>query len=222
MVVLGMGTVFLSHLPMFMPVHGYQVILQADFVGRDSRPQDDYVNDRKTHSDQKLYTLAPRPFVLPDILPQGDRPPRLASFSGDVFRGHFERPPTKPEKIAQDVVVNVDKIVHGRKFNVDAPPPSHLEYILFGAGDELFLAHLISRPPDFDQLIQVTLDHQRTDEELARGPHLTVPDRANTSSDRIQPAGDAISASLNVDGSDHTVQIEPAIEFYFEEGELQE
>jgi hypothetical protein len=221
MVVLGVETVFLSHLPMFMPVHDYQVILAAELVGSDGRPRDEYVKDRMAHPDQKLYTLAPRPFVLPDIFPQGTQPGRLSLFRGDVFRNHFERPQTRPEIVARDVTVKVKNVVHGRKFDVDSSPPPHLEYILFGAGSELFLGHLISRPPDFDQLIQVRVDHELTDDELAEGHHVTFPDRANTVNERIGPAGGEISARLHAGGQDNLIRIEPLIEFYLEEGDLE-
>lgn len=221
MVVLGTGTVFLSHLPMFMPVHDYQVILEAEFVGGDGLPQEEYVEDRKSHPDQLLYTLKPRPFVLPDILPQGARPPRLASFGGGVHRNHFERPGTSPEEIAQDVEVRVRNVVHGRKFDVAAVRPGDLSYVVFGRGAEVYLAHLISRPPDFDQLIQVRIDHDLSDEELGLGLLVTVPDRADSSAERIRPTDGKVPATLRSGDSDIAMMIEPGAEFYFEEGELE-
>ena len=222
MVVLGAGTVFLSHLPMFMAVHDYQVILEAEFVGPDGLPEEAYAVDRKDHPDQKLYTLAPRPFVLPDILPRDDKPPRLSSFRGNVFRNHFERKATDPEQIAQDVVVNVKNVVHGRKFDPAAERPKNLEYILFGRVGDIYLAHLISRPPDFDQLIRVTVDHELSDENLARGLPLSVPDRSNSSSERVREGDGAVSSNLRAPSGDIAVVIEPGVEFYLEEGELAE
>jgi hypothetical protein len=51
-----------------------------------------------------------------------------------------------------------------------------LEYLLFGKGTDLFLAHLITAPPDFDQVLGVKVTgHQFTADELANGVHVVFP-----------------------------------------------
>ena len=47
------------------------------------------------------------------------------------------------------------------------------------------LPNLITSPRDFDQLIQVTLDHDLSAEELLKGHRVTIPSRANTADERI-------------------------------------
>ena len=42
----------------------------------------------------------------------------------------------------RDVNVTVTRVVHFRKFDPAATKPAQLEYLLFGKGTELFLAHL--------------------------------------------------------------------------------
>ena len=215
MVVVGTETVFLSHLPMFMTPHNYQVILQADFG--DARQV--YVKDRKAHPDSLVYTLAPEPFVLPDLFPPGPgQPARLATFRGDLFRGHFEQPDEGTDEIARGVVVTVANVVLAKKFDPQAPALDRLSYVLFGAGDEVWLAHLISRPPDFDQLLSVTVSAaELSDEELAAGVPVTVPGRKNLGTERIRPrAGDPpVEAVATVAGKPVPVQIDPKVEFYF-------
>ena len=47
---------------------------------------------------------------------------------------------------------------------------------MFGKGDELFLAHLITRPPDFDQILSVKVSgHAFTDAELGQGVRIISP-----------------------------------------------
>lgn len=65
------------------------------------------------------------------------------------------------------------------QLDAGAPGLRTLEYITFGTTDEVYLAHLITRPPDVDQLIRVTLDHRLSDDDLGRGLRLTVPSRTN-------------------------------------------
>ncbi len=228
MAIIGTETVFLSHLPMFMAVHDYQVILDASFDGTDSPAQEAYAKDRRDHPDQKLYTLQPQPFVLPEILPDGDTAPRLGSIRGDVYRGHFERFPSEEAKqdalVLQDVDVRLHGVVHGRQFTADPQPLERLHYIVFGKGQEVFLAHLITRAPDFDQLIQVAIniDGDIGDEGLAQGNLLTVAGRPNKSEERLRGSEGTVSAAIHIAGRDIPVEVAPGVEHYLEERELAE
>jgi hypothetical protein len=57
-----------------------------------------------------------------------------------------------------------------RPFEQGARKPAELEYLLFGDVKEAFLAHLITAPPDFDQMVSVqALDGRLSAEDLARG-----------------------------------------------------
>lgn len=226
MAIIGSETVFLSHLPMFMEPHDFQVILEASFDGRDSPAQATYAQDRSDHPDQKLYTLEPQPFVLTDILPHGGTAPRLESIRGDVYRGHFERFPSKGAKrealILQDVEVRVHRVIHGRQFTADPQPLDQLHYVVFGKEQEVFLAHLITRPPDFDQLIQVAIhsDGDLGDEALSQGNLLTVPGRGNRSEERFRASEGKVSALIEIGGREVPVEVAPGVEYYLEEREL--
>ena len=54
---------------------------------------------------------------------------------------------------AEGVDVGVTRVIHFRKFEPGAAGLSQLEYLLFGKANELFLAHSITKPPDFDQVL---------------------------------------------------------------------
>ena len=220
----GSKTAFLSHLPMFdhlnqagseyVTPHRFQVILQGSFMNEGADVTSLYFAQRQSHQETKMFTVSPtKRFVLPQVAAS----PPLTSFKGTVFRGHLERG-GRPISNLQDVTVKVEKVVHFHKFDPKAQAPGALEYFLFGRGKELFLAHSIVRPPDFDQILSVDVTGaDLTDAQLNSTILIHVPDRKNTSSDRVK------------EGQQVTVEIpggaKPAIrglkEFYFEEGELQ-
>jgi hypothetical protein len=69
-------------------------------------------------------------------------PPARGSFTATFFRGGDEAIPE-----LTDVKVRVTDVVYAKKLD-QSSTFDELRYILFGRGDELFLAHLLSRPPD--------------------------------------------------------------------------
>jgi hypothetical protein len=219
MAVIGEQAVYLSHLPMFMVPHDWQCLLEVELQGR-ADPQQVYFDDRKAHPQQRLYTFNPVPFVLPELFPDGDEPARLDSFDGTLFRAHFERDATNPEPIA-DATARVRNVIYRHRFQPDEEL-DELRYLLFGRGSELFLAHLITRPPDFDHLLSVSLAEQPfSDEELAKGIVVKLGDRPNTIAARIKPEADKeLPAVAEVDGRDQPVELRPEVEYYFETGDL--
>jgi hypothetical protein len=144
MLVVGTGSVYLSHLPMFHSPHDYQVILEVDLGSATAN----YVKDRETHPSEKVYTIMPETFVLPEMV-QAPRP-----FQAQLFRGHFER---GGKVIAKAVTITIRKVVHFRKLDANSPRPSQLRYLIFGKPGEAFLAHLISARPDFDHLLSAVI-----------------------------------------------------------------
>ena len=240
MLVVGEQTVYLSHLPMFQGLnkgktdfrspHRYQVILEVTFTGASGNLTSVYSADRKSHPSEKMYTINPDFFVLPDLDPKGRA---LRSFRGNtVYRGHLERggrpiigflKPRPDEPPAGGVFdVNISNVVHFHKFIPGAAKPNQLQYLLFGKGPETFLAHLIAAPPDFDQMISVKVTGQQfTDADLARGITVSFAGKANSARTRIREKEKASGVAV-IAGSSNPLplQVEAVKEFYFEEGEL--
>jgi hypothetical protein len=219
MLIVGQETVFLSHLPIFGSPHDYQVILEATFTKQGGNPQGDYFADRK-RTGTKVYTLEPDRFVLPGLAAASP----LRSFTANIYRGHFERFPSQRAKdaarIAQSVNVTVARVVHFRKFDPAAARPPQLEYLVFGKGAELFLAHLVTSPPDFDHVLSATsLGHKFTDVELSQGTHLRFPGKKDSAANRIRGV-QAVSGQITLNGAVSTVQLQPGTEFYLEQREL--
>lgn len=221
MLVVGQETVFLSHLPIFGSPHDYQVIIEGTFAKPGSTPQADYFNDRK-RTGAKLYTVEPRPFVLTDLTAASP----LRSFKVNIYRGHFERFRTERAKeaarIGQDVDVNVTRVVRFQKFDPKAAALPRLEYFLFGKGKEMFAAHVITKPPDFDQILSVTAPTQKfSDADLARGVPIVISGKTNTATQRLRQQ--AATAQLKSAGSSAaTFKLQPNVEFYLEQDELRE
>jgi hypothetical protein len=224
MLMVGQETVFLSHLPMFKTPdfdspHRYQVILEATLKkdGRDAQPT--YISDRKSNPSKKIYTLGPEEFILPNLSSANANPP-LNKFKANVFRGHLEKPGKR--LIIEDADVSIQKVVHFREFDPQAKALAQLEYILFGKGSELFLAHFITRPPDFDQVLSVKItDHSFTDEELRKGLRVVFA-RPNTISKRLLAKQEAVAEVKPAPGGAQPVKarVKALVEYYFEEGEL--
>jgi hypothetical protein len=221
----GEQIIYLSHLPMFMfdaerHPHNFQVILEVTLSAAGGDPQAAYVADRQRTGTQ-IYTLAPEAFSLTDLVSTDpDRPP-LRSFTGTIFRGHFER---GGRPILRDVRVEVQRVVYFRQFEPDAEPLPALEYLLFGGEEEPFLAHVITRPPDFDQILSATLNgHLLDDKELREGFVVTFPGRKNTIPERIEE-GERLSGEVQFDRENGAttchVEVAAQTEFYFEAGEL--
>jgi hypothetical protein len=216
MLFFGEKSIYLSHLPMFsMTVHRYQVILEVTLTKAGDDPQAAYVKDRRQHPATKFYTFVPDPFVLPELDPAN---PQRSSFKGAIVRGHFER---GGKSINENVVANVTRVVHFRKFDPAAAGLPQLEYFLFGKNQELFLAHLITKPPDFDQIVPVAkTDQPFTDEALGQGVPITFPGKLNKPAQRIKASSQVIGQVKKADGSPGQVKLQTKAELYFETGDL--
>ena len=235
MMVVGTKTVYLSHLPMFEKVtgdgkdftspHRRQVILEATFTRRGQDLTPSYFKDRLRNPQERMYTLKPSEFVLGRVDPNGEA---LKKFRGKgLYRGHLERggcvilgsPEDDPADGSFDV--NVRNVVHFHKFDPKGAKPARLEYLLFGKGSELFLAHFITLPDDFDQIVSVKIPgHGLTDAQLGQGLHVVFADRNNTALTRMREK-DKGTGALQLPGAPpKSLAIEVVREFYFEESEL--
>jgi hypothetical protein len=233
--IVGEGPIYLSHLPMFMfnpdaHPHNFQTILEVTFRNGGTDPQAGYIADRRQHPGT-VYTLRPDSFDMIDLVaPEGGRP-LLRSFQGLVVRGHFERsgralpglePMPNPGEIPANMTVDVAHVVALREFQPDAEPLTDLEYLLFGAGDQLFAAHVITRPPDFDQVLSVRIVGAGPGDDVTRsGVRVAVPGRPNVATDRLRP-GERVTVEVRDTTTPASFQLETVDELYLEEDELSE
>lgn len=199
MVLFGEGTAYLSYLPMFSSPHNYQAIFEVTLSKEDIDPLATYVGDRHTHPEFKMYSLVPEEsFLLTELVTPDSfhsLHPLRTSFLGQIFRGHFE-PSHLHEKQGSAVPgldkvrVQVTNVVLFRQLDTYAQAPPllpQLEYFLFGKAQEHFLAHVITHPPDFDQILGVWIDdHQFKDNEVGRGLLVSFPSRENSEAQKVE------------------------------------
>jgi hypothetical protein len=201
----------------YVSPHRFQVILEVSFKknGREATPL--YVREREKRPGSELYTFQPAPLVLTS-LKHDDTSAKVTAFSGTVFRGHLERG-GEPIPELSDVEANITRVIHFREFDPGVRRPEHLEYILFGAGEELFAAHVISKPPDFDHILPVLLrSTPRHRELLQAGTRVAVQSRSDAAKERLRKA-DVVKVAVS--GARGPVfELEARPEIYFEEGEL--
>jgi hypothetical protein len=147
-----------------------------------------YFKDRQGHPDVKMYTLQPGPIKPAEVFGFDFERPTSHSFNGTVFRGHLERGGQVINGLGE-VGFTVKRVVYSQKFDLKQLRKSEeLECILFGSGQELFLAHVISAPPDFDQILSIKTDRTFTDEEMSCGARVSIviPNRTNAASQRLK------------------------------------
>ncbi len=218
MLVVGEETVYLSHLPMFTdPTHRFQVILEATLARDGDDPHAAYLADRR-QSGATIYSVRPGEFDITCLNP--GHPQCITSFTGDLFRNHWERPGNK--EILPGLTFNVARVVAFRELPAAGAPRGLLEYLLYGVGRDLFLTHAITRAPDFDQTLAVRVvgDRPSTD-ELRRGLPLLIRGRANAIAERLRGREQVTGEVLGGPDSG-AVDLEVVAEIYVEEGELRD
>ncbi len=223
MLLVGQETIYLSHLPMFMAPHNFQAILEVT-LNDDARR---LLGDSRAHfGPDALYTCKPADFPIADLVSSGPGLP-LRSFKGDLYRGHFERGGTV---IAPAASVHVEAVVYFAELTSAVSKSAELVYLLFGKGKEFFLAHWITQPPDFDQVLSVNvgglesiLAANGTPEKILQGITVAFPGRRNTPDARPKP-GEKLPGRGHATGAHQLLDldVEAIAELYLEEGELRE
>jgi hypothetical protein len=217
MVLLGRERIFLSHLPMFHTPHNYQVILEVSLSKPGIDPQASYVEDQQ-QTGTLLYTIAPEKFVLPELAWPDLQTPKRRSFHAAIYRGHFER---EGVPILEDVLFTVTRVIHFRKFDPNASALPALEYFFFGSPQELFLAHSITRAPDFDHLLPVQVaSHPFREEALQQGIPVVFPDRPNVIAERLGEHQQVVGHLQHSANGTAQLSITIGDEIYLETGDL--
>lgn len=215
--IIGEKTICLSHMPLFgSSCHKYQVLLEATFKG-DGNPQAKYLQDQARNPTQNEYTLEPtEQFWLPGL-----ESGRIKSFKANIHRGQYERNAT-PQLLARNVTVEVKRVVHFRELKPNINASRLSEYLLFGNRSEQYLAHLITAPSDFDQILSVKNPLPLTDAQLTKAVRLVLPNRPIPNPQRkVQQAlkpNDQPAALIN--GKGDRVRIDVGMEYFLETSDL--
>ena len=210
-VIFGAAQPFVSHLPVFMGnaaghPHNFQVLLAVDFDAAGAGAYD------AARAAGGLMTALPDSFDMSRLVVAYPGLAPLRRLSGvTVFNGHFEQ---GGRAAFGNATLDVDAVIYFQEFNHDAPRQSALSYLIFGSEEEAFALHLLSGPPDFDQIL--ALSTITADPGLSDGRFITLDGRANDEGGRLRP-GEVLSCRGD-DGAMITLTV--GGEIYCEAGEF--
>ena len=201
--------VYVSHLPMFMTPHDFQVIVR---VGGEAAAR--YQPFVAHFGLEPFYTFEPEQFSIDELDP-ADGGPARTSFGGTLTRGHFERRGTA---IATDVAFDVEQVILYRRFRPRPTRCDELRYLCFGERDAVFMAHFVCAPPDFDQILMVDVQSfgDISAEALRAGVVVTIPGHRNDVKHRLKP-GEAATAKA----AGGSLELTVASEYYLETRDLE-
>jgi hypothetical protein len=145
-----MGTekLFLCHLPMFFsPPHSFQAILEASLPTND---KETYIATKSQNPGKALIIMNQKPASLKDIT-------NSRSFLADAFSATDSGDP-HGDPFIKSVTVAVDKPVVFEQLNAaKSDYPEKLTYYLFGKNSNFHLSHLLTKAPNFEQELDVTV-----------------------------------------------------------------
>jgi hypothetical protein len=146
----GEKTFLLSHIPMFMDPHQAQLFLEVGLsISGGADPVKIYHEDQKKYPGS-LYVLVTDPLVLPTLAPDAPKP--LRAFTGKVYRNWPFDDLTKAPVVIPALDIKVTRSIFFRSF-IGAKPLSKLSYYCFRTAESTYLAHVITQPPDFNQIL---------------------------------------------------------------------
>jgi len=218
---LGEQTLVLSHIPMFMPPHQFQVFMEVTLEGSENvDPVKIYLDDQKnTHSTD--YVLVSDPIVLSTLAP--DAPSPLRSFTGQLYRGWpwDKNGHLNPEQLlVPSLTVHVTRPIFFHSI-LNPSPLSELTYIAFHTDETDYIAHELrqtpesesANPPDFYQILSAKLDPEESSDEAA---WICFPGTANTLQNKLTPDN---KVSGLADGGQE-VEVQTASELIFDPNHL--
>jgi hypothetical protein len=199
--------------------HNFQVLMRVSFV--DEADEEAYLEHRRLRPDA-LFTALPPPYnqdQIEEIFENGLDGQELGEVL--LFDEHFENDP-QPQPFLRAGMV-IDDVLEFRELLPNGPVADELRYMIVESEQEAFLVHGLSSPPDFDQVLKVTLTPEMTgpsEVSLDRGM-LRLIGADNVEGGRLT-MGDTLTCSVH-DGTrrlpfDVAVTIDR--ETYCEAGEL--
>jgi hypothetical protein len=160
---LGGRSLVLSHIPMFMPPHQYQIFLEVSIDGPAGTDAVAAYLEDKQKSGTTDYELVSDPIVLSTLAP--DTPHRLTQFTGKLYRGWpFNNPNTAPV-IVPTLTVHVKQVIYFHSI-LNQPLLKELTYLAFHTEETGYMVHKLVEPadlktaptpPDFVQILSARL-----------------------------------------------------------------
>ncbi|HYX37883.1 MAG TPA: hypothetical protein VE954_32670 [Oligoflexus sp.] len=147
MVLFGDEQLYASHIPMFMIPHDWQALFKVTLKHTSADALELYKTVQAPGTPQAMFTLKPKPFLLPELL-EG----KIKSFKASLYQGNFEN---KGKLLLTDIDVVVEKVLEVSHLHASNPPLASLHYFSLQVKGKSYLVHKISALNNFDQIVQV-------------------------------------------------------------------
>lgn len=144
---LGMKNLYLCHLPMyFMPAHTFQSILEAEV---EDSIWENYLKLKRENPSKPLIVFNDKPMSLEGLVNSN-------SFLGRVFFANENGDPVG-DTLGSTKVTIKKKLLFEQLFKNSPDYPVNLEYYLFGTNTDWHLSHYISKAPNFEQELDISI-----------------------------------------------------------------
>lgn len=198
MLFFGQGDSFyISHLPMFHKPHDYQAIVEVRL-----KPEVKAKYQAELKRKGGYFTFAPEDtFVLPEVVVQ------KKPIKGSLVQGHFERGGSELLGTELELV----RVVFYKKISEKDKKPPKEKYIIFGNGEEYFMAHEVFERPNVDEIIPLPKNYPISKElqKDIKAHGLAFVDDLKIEDNKVQIKKDKESVEF------------PYKEFYRETGDLE-
>ena len=146
---LGTNSLYLSHLPMYsVPAHSYQTIIEAEI---DEPHMEKYLEIKKENPTKPIIISNTERIPLEKLV-------NSSSFVGRVTFANEDDDPIGNRLISPDIPVNIKKILLFKQLSENSPDyPKHLEYYLFKTDSDWHLSHFLSKAPNFEQKLDISI-----------------------------------------------------------------
>jgi hypothetical protein len=162
---LGKNSLYLCHLPMYhMSAHSYQTILEAEIEGPE---MENYLKIKKENPAKPIIILNESSMLLEKLV-------NSSSFVGPIhFANENGDPVGKP---ISETRVNIKKILLFNQLNKKSPDyPEKLEYYLFGTNSDWHLSHFLSKAPNFEQELDISISGNLSDKKESEIIKISIP-----------------------------------------------
>ena len=162
---LGTKNLYLCHLPMyFMPPHVFQTILEAEI---EASEMEKYLRLRNENPSRPIIVLKESEMILEELA-------NSKSFLGKISFANVNGDPVG--KPLDETDVKVKKILLFNQLNKESPDyPERLEYYLFGTNSDWHLSHLLTKAPNFEQELDISISGIQPDNKEPEIFKVSIP-----------------------------------------------
>jgi hypothetical protein len=153
------------------PAHSFQIILEA---GIEESEMEKYLTEKKKDPSRPIIVLNTSEMTLEQLA-------NSSSFFGRICFAGESGDPIDKSSISQ-TNVKVNKILLFNELNKNSPDyPEHLEYYLFGTNSDWHLSHLLTKAPNFEQELDISISGNLSDNKDSEIFKISIPTEAERS-----------------------------------------